>query len=175
MTEVGTEAIVGSGNNSTDPLPVSRSPEQTKATQEKSSEKEKPVQSPTDEKPSPKSGSVESPMKVKGGTPKKGDSRNIFVGPRHSPRNPWTRNAPGEGGKEGGSKQVATVAGTEKDTAPNGGKGIKIPKGEVRRGREGYLVASPTVWGGGSVLILACVAGLLLHVKVVLEKVLPCT
>ena len=151
MTEVGTEAIVGSGNNSTDPLPMDRLPEQTEATPEKSSEKEKPVESPADGKLSPKSGQVESPIKVKGGTPKKGDLRNIFAGPRHSPRNPWTRNAPGEGGKEGGSKQVATAAGTEKDN-PTGGKGIKIPKGEVRR--RGYSVASLTacvccVWGGG--------------------------
>ena len=96
---------------------------------------------------------AEPPMQSKGGggggTPKKNESsRNIFAGLRQSPKkNPWTRNAPSEPGKEVG-KEAGSVGGASvlSGTETGGdGIGIEIPKGEV-----GYMSLCVCGWVGGS-------------------------
>lgn len=132
----GTEVMMGVGNNLKDSLPPEKVPEHLN-TPEKTTDREK-VRSTEGrsggeerEKTAAKGAPSESPGKNKGGTPKKNEVRNVFPGSRQSPKkNPWTRNASGEGGKET-SKEVVGGAITSGKEVPVEGKGIEIPKSEV--------------------------------------------
>lgn len=76
----------------------------------------------------------ESPGKNKGNTPKKNDPRNVFAGPRQSPKkNPWTRHAQSDMGKDSGKEAVVMGGGMVSSGTETGGDGIgiEIPKGEV--------------------------------------------
>ena len=131
-----TEVMIGVGASLKDSLPAEKAPEQPK-TPEKNPEREKVrtvegrLGAEEKEKAPGKGGLSESPGKNKGGTPKKNEVRNVFAGPRPSPKkNPWTRNTSSEGGKESVKEAPGVPAASGKE-APVEVKGIEIPKAEV--------------------------------------------
>lgn len=136
----GTEVMIGVGARMKDSLPMEEVPEHLK-TPEKAPEKGQSGNGHPNPEDKEKEKALtrgappsDSPGKNKGGTPKKNEMRNVFSGPRQSPKkNPWTRNAHSEGGgKEGGRKEGTTAAVPAGKEESGDGKGIEIPKGEVR-------------------------------------------
>ena len=131
--------MMGVGAGVKDPLPTDKTAGEQPKTPERVTEKQQSLEprggtqgrEEGDKTVSTKPG--ENQTKGRTGTPKKSE-RNMFAGPRQSPKkNPWTRNAPGERGKEGpkegGAGGGVASAGAEVTGAE--GKGIEIPKGEV--------------------------------------------
>lgn len=132
----GTEVMFPGGTNLKDSLSAEKVPEHL-STPEKTAEREKTRSSEgrlgveEREKTAVKGALTESPGKNKGGTPKKNEVRNVFPGPRQSPKkNPWTRNTTSEGTKET-AKEPMGGATTSPKEVPAEGKGIEIPKSEV--------------------------------------------
>ena len=131
--------LIGVGANQ-DLLPAEKVPEHIK-TPEKAPEREKAwsveggrtgMEEKEKEKTVGKGALSESSGKNKGGTPKKNEVRNVFAGPRQSPKkNPWIRNtAASEGGKESVKEATGVVIASGEEVPPDG-KGIDIPKAEV--------------------------------------------
>ena len=130
--------MMGVGASVKDPLPTDKTVGEQPKTPERVTEKQQSLE--------PRGGTQggegdkivstnpgENQTKGRTGTPKKSE-RNMFAGPRQSPKkNPWTRNAPGEGGKEGPKEGGAggSVASAGPEVTGAEGKGIEIPKGEV--------------------------------------------
>ena len=148
----GTEVMVGVGASMKDPLPTEKSPSDRIQTPEKRQEKTQSLDSRSSHQDDEKS--TDSPNKNKTGTPKKPEvARNVFAGARPSPKkNPWTRNAPSEGGKEGTREGVAGGGVASMGSEVTGeGKGIEIPKGEVspleQRTRDLMPVCVEVAWG----------------------------
>ena len=126
---------MGVGSAMKNPSPTEKSPGDGLQTPEKRPPQALDQRSAPPEEEGVATTSADTPTKNKVGTPKKPEAmRNVFAGPRQSPKkNPWTRNTASEGGKEGTTREGVAGGGvaSKGPEVVGEGKGIEIPKGEV--------------------------------------------